>query len=575
MPATSRFPSSVAHPRAALLAAVVVTALVTVVTTALGGLALTPPHSAGASTPGGAGTHLAVPAGATAPAVALVPSGDGHGYLVITTAGDVLPSGDATAHGSLTGVALARPIVGAAAAPGRTGGGDGYWLVAADGGIFAFGTAGFFGSMGGQHLNMPIVGMAATASGQGYWLVASDGGIFAFGDAGFSGSMGGTPLNQPVVGMTASATGRGYWLVASDGGIFAFGDAGFYGSTGNLVLNQPIEAMAATPGTPAGAGGGHGYWLVASDGGIFAFGDAGFYGSLGGQSVPAPIRAMAPSAPGTGGAGGYWLVGSSGTVYAFGTAGHYDQGTSGPTTLHVTVLGDSLSTQAAASFLGDMGGVTTATVSTTYASFPGTAPCDWFTAESGRPTVAQLAAARPDVAVIEFAGNSGMPCIAAANATPTGVATQYTRDLTTTIAAFLAAGTAHVLVVGAPTIAPSAVFDPEAISGLIKATEHALVATLANPAVTFVDAGAAVEGPGGSFTATLPCTSGELFFQLCAGPVVAGVTQETVRAGDGIHLCDPNMFFLCTGYSSGAARFAGAEARAVDQLYGLAPLPLV
>ena len=246
-----------------------------------------------------------------------------------------------------------------------------------------------------------------------------------------------------------------------------------------------------------------------------------------------------------------------------------------PRTVQVSLIGDSLSTQAAPSFLSDLHGVTNAVVSTTYNSYPGTAPCDWLTAQGGRPTVAQLAAAHPDVAVLEFVGNNSTPCIAAASASPGGVAGQYAADLTTIVHAFLAAGTPHVIVVGGSTIAPTAVFDPEAVNGRIKQAAHDLVSTAGDARVTWVDAGASVESPTGGYVATLPCTSGEIFFQLCSGPVIGGVTQESVRALDGIHLCQPGAFFNCAGYSSGAARFAGTEVGAIDALYGLAPRPIV
>jgi hypothetical protein len=244
----------------------------------------------------------------TAAVQQIVPTPDGHGYWMTTTAGGVLPFGDAANYGSAASMPLGARIVGMAS----TVNGHGYWEVGADGGIFAFGDAAYFGSTGAIHLNRPIVGMAPTADGGGYWLVASDGGIFAFGDAAFYGSTGSLSLNQPIVGMAATADGRGYWLVASDGGIFAFGDATFHGSTGSLHLNRPVVGVAVTPG-------GAGYWLVASDGGIFAFGDATFHGSMGGAPLNAPVTGMAPTADG----GGYWMVGADGGLFAFGDAPFY------------------------------------------------------------------------------------------------------------------------------------------------------------------------------------------------------------------------------------------------------------
>ncbi|HUC06236.1 MAG TPA: hypothetical protein VL961_12600, partial [Acidimicrobiales bacterium] len=95
----------------------------------------------GGVAPADAAVPHAAATGGEGTAVAVVPSHDGGGYLVGTTAGDVIGFGDATATGSAPGH-LNAPIVGMAAAPD----GGGYWLVGADGGIFTFGDARFDGS---------------------------------------------------------------------------------------------------------------------------------------------------------------------------------------------------------------------------------------------------------------------------------------------------------------------------------------------------------------------------------------------------------------------------------------------
>jgi Glycosyl hydrolases family 43 len=237
----------------------------------------------------------------TAPATGIAGTGDGEGYWLVDTRGEVTSHGTAIPFGSMRGQSLDAPVEHIVATPD----GRGYWMVASDGGIFSFGDAGFYGSMGGKPLNRPVVDLAPTADARGYWLVASDGGVFAFGDARFAGSMGGRPLNRPVLGIAGSPATGGYWLVASDGGVFAF-DAPFEGSTGALTLASPVDGMAAS------ADGG-GYWFVAADGGVFAFGDAGFHGSAGGLPLAAPVTGMAAD-PAT---GGYWLVGADGGVFAF------------------------------------------------------------------------------------------------------------------------------------------------------------------------------------------------------------------------------------------------------------------
>ena len=77
--------------------------------------------------------------------------------------------------------------------------------------------------------------------------------------------------------------------------------------------------------------------------------------------------------------------------------------------------------------------------------------------------------------------------------------------------------------------------------------------------MTYVDAGASVEGPGGVYTQTLPCFIGEP----CTGPVVEGVPSNVVRSADGVHFCPvAEVDDRCPVYSSGAFRFAGAMVHA-------------
>jgi hypothetical protein len=77
------------------------------------------------------------------------------------------------------------------------------------------------------------------------------------------------------------------------------------------------------------------------------------------------------------------------------------------------------------------------------------------------------------------------------------------------------------------------------------------------PNARLLDAGAAVMD-GANFTTTLPCLSTETAAEGCVDGRI------TVRAPDGGHFCpggpehhDP-VTALCTVYSSGALRFAGA-----------------
>ena len=86
-----------------------------------------------------------------------------------------------------------------------------------------------------------------------------------------------------------------------------------------------------------------------------------------------------------------------------------------------------------------------------------------------------------------------------------------------------------------------------------------------------MDAGAAVEGPGGTFAWTLPCMATEP----CTGPVVGGVPSNTVRSPDGADFCPipvvgpPAQAGSCPVYSSGAFRYASAMASPVERRYHL------
>lgn len=248
-----------------------------------------------------------------------------------------------------------------------------------------------------------------------------------------------------------------------------------------------------------------------------------------------------------------------------------------PSSVRVAVFGDSLTTQSFPMLATDLGFVTNTTLDVQNDSFPGTAPCDWLTSEDGRPSMSQVAQTfQPNVVVLEFVGNDGTSCISgSANQGPEAMAWQYVDDLATAIRMFLQAGAAHVIVVGGPTIAPTANFSPAAIDGYIRFFEWALVQVADTPSVTWADAGSSVDEFMGAYTPTLPCASIEDLFGLCAGLTSAFGPEEPVRASDGIHLCDPGPFFNCTSYSSGAWRFAGAEARAIEATYGLGPAPLL
>ncbi len=205
----------------------------------------------------GAGSSPGSLSGSTSyggPIVAIVPSSDGGGYLLVGSKGGVSPVGDAVSYGNLAQLDLSAPVVAAAATPD----GGGYWLVTRDGRVYPFGDARNYGQMGRHHI---VVAIAVTPDGDGYWLVTSTGHVWTFGDAVRFGNAPG----KAIVAMAATPDGGGYWLVASNGQVFPYGDATGYGSA--TGLKAPVVGIVVTPDAM-------GYWLIMSTGRVLRFGDA-------------------------------------------------------------------------------------------------------------------------------------------------------------------------------------------------------------------------------------------------------------------------------------------------------------
>lgn len=206
----------------------------------------------------------------------------------------------------------------------------------------------------------------------------------------------------------------------------------------------------------------------------------------------------------------------------------------------VVLVGDSLAVEAA-QFLP------TLVEPSPFASyvFGGTAPCDWLT------TDLQLTA--DSVLVISFIGNSGTACMAdGAGGFLQGQAIldKYRTDVSALIELARSAG-ARVLLVGQPPRIDSAQSN-EVVGGL-----NAIYTELVTgEGIAFVDAGAVIENPDGTYAALLPCLPNE--------PLCDASGSNAVRSDDGLHLCPgPAAPPPCQVYSSGAFRFAEAIADAI------------
>ena len=206
----------------------------------------------------------------------------------------------------------------------------------------------------------------------------------------------------------------------------------------------------------------------------------------------------------------------------------------------VVLVGDSLAEQAAQFLPGMLG-----TMAFTPQFFGGSAPCDWLGKDLGiTPT---------SVVVISFTGNALSPCMAdgaGGELQGQAVVDKYRTDVAALIDQARAAQ-ADVVLVGQPVHG-----EPASGNDVVDGLNTAYHSFAEQSHVSFVDAGAAVENPDGSFAMSLACLPDESQCDASGNNVV--------RNDDGLHFCPgappPGP---CTVYSSGAYRFAQAIAEEI------------
>jgi len=224
----------------------------------------------------------------------------------------------------------------------------------------------------------------------------------------------------------------------------------------------------------------------------------------------------------------------------------------------IDLFGDSLAYQAEPyldMFLAQSGNYTVSND-----TFGGTATCDWLT------KMAAAAAEHPQAAVLVFSGNAFTPCMDGVPLRSPQFYELYATYTEEAIAIFSAVG-AHVFLVGTP-------IDESSVAGWDHLNDIYRQLAEADPlAVTYVDAGAAVESSSGGFTWRLPCMSIE--------PSCGANGTNMVRSPDGIHFCPDGtpatrgVTGPCDEYSPGAFRFALSVAREVTQYEDRAPASLI
>jgi hypothetical protein len=214
----------------------------------------------------------------------------------------------------------------------------------------------------------------------------------------------------------------------------------------------------------------------------------------------------------------------------------------------VALFGDSLAWEAQPYYSADIHEDKEAALE--YDTFGGTATCDWL--NRMRQVEAQI---HPKAVELEFSGNNLSACMKGYDLYTPAYYQKYRDDTLTAIGIF-SSGDTHIYLVGAPiTKKQLSVPNWRTLNNTYQAIAQA------DPSrVTYVNAGPAVEGPGGTFTQTLPCITG----QPCIGPTVNGTKSNIVRAPDGTHFCPTKSGDVhgviggCPVYSMGAYLFAKA-----------------
>jgi hypothetical protein len=219
----------------------------------------------------------------------------------------------------------------------------------------------------------------------------------------------------------------------------------------------------------------------------------------------------------------------------------------------VVLYGDSLAVEAAGPFTEAMEASSEADVQVR--AVPGVAPCDLLgdmredMADPGR---------RPDVVVLQFAGNNASPCIQGPDGVLTGadLVLRYAVDVREVVELFALDGVRVVLAI--PPVTPGL---PNDAHDLLVDEYERIVTEWAGRDIGEVraaQAGAEVTGPGGEYVESLPCLPDEGPDEGCEDGEIA------VRTPDRIHFCPEELDGLrCPAYSSGARRYADELARVV------------
>ncbi|HEY6531591.1 MAG TPA: hypothetical protein VIY72_04770 [Acidimicrobiales bacterium] len=220
----------------------------------------------------------------------------------------------------------------------------------------------------------------------------------------------------------------------------------------------------------------------------------------------------------------------------------------------VRLFGDSLTWESQAVLEARLGAGFDLRVTT----FGGIAPCDL-----ADEIIATAEADEADVLLLQMSGNAVSPCMHPSNRplSDTERLDKYRADVLSIIEETSSTGIPLVLV-GTPPMPPQRNQSPDAVY-----RELAELSASRDRPVSYLDAGAAVAGPAGAWTATLPCLPFESDRMGCTGGQIA------VRAADQVHFCPGSLgesngtIVACDRWSSGAWRYGAAIAADLRDRY--------
>jgi len=230
----------------------------------------------------------------------------------------------------------------------------------------------------------------------------------------------------------------------------------------------------------------------------------------------------------------------------------------------VAVFGDSLTVESQVELEAAIRAVRGLT--TVVHAYPTTSPCDYFS------RMRDLAASKPPVVVVAFAGNSWTSCARAADGSVrTGFSyLEWYRTQMRTVASIFP--TSRIVLISPPGMAPmQGNVGLSSWSSVELDRIYRQVAAEHPTRMTVVDGGRYLDDPGRTWARTQPCLPHEQCVGNTQDPTVP-VGRNIVRSPDMVHLCSERSWAACSVYSPGTGRYATVMADEALRVSGLPKL---